>query len=166
MFASAPALGLPSPDTTLEAILDVPFFIRREGCCSRLLLENNLHAAGHDLREFRQVIVHDDLHLIVQAILDGEGISFLSRDVLKDHLAAGRLVVHRVPGFHHSRQRALILERPVALDEAASHFVTALFNHFEVLIPDELFANRHWLESTGSPEPPSVRPAGSGLRAQ
>jgi DNA-binding transcriptional LysR family regulator len=166
MFASAPALGLPSPDTTLEAILDVPFFIRREGCCSRLLLEKNLHAAGHDLREFRQVIVHDDLHLIVQAILDGEGISFLSRDVLKDHLAAGRLVVHRVPGFHHSRQRALILERPVALDEAASHFVTALFNHFEVLIPDELFANRHWLESTGSPEPPSVRPAGSGLRAQ
>lgn len=146
IFASAPALDLPSHDTPLEALLDVPFFVRREGCCSRMLLENNLHAVGHDLREFRQVIVHDDLHLIIQAILDGEGISFLSRDVLRDHLAAGRLVAHKIPGFHHSRQRALVLERPVALDEASSHFVTALFNHFDVLIPDELFANRDWLE--------------------
>jgi LysR family transcriptional regulator, transcriptional activator of the cysJI operon len=166
MFASAPALGLSSPDTTLVALLDVPFFVRREGCCSRLLLENNLHAVGHNLREFRQVIVHDDLHLIVQAILDGEGISFLSRDVLQDHFAAGRLVAHRVPGFHHSRQRALVLERPVALDEAASHFVTALFNHFEVLIPDELFANRDWLEPAVTAAPSGARPARSTLRAQ
>ena len=45
-----------------------------------------------------------------------------------------------------ARLRALVLERPVALDEASSHFVTALFNHFDVLIPDELFANRDWLE--------------------
>ncbi len=157
LFASAPALGLPSPDTTLAALFDVPFFVRREGCCSRLLLENNLHAAGHDLREFRKVIVHDDLHLIIQAILDGEGISFLSRDVLQDHLAAGRLVAHRVPGFHHSRQRALVLERPVALDEASSHFVTALFNHFEVLIPDELFANREWLVPAGADAEPAAR---------
>jgi DNA-binding transcriptional LysR family regulator len=163
MFASAPALGLPSPDTTLAALLDVPFFVRREGCCSRLLLENNLRAVGHDLREFRQVIVHDDLHLIVQAILDGEGISFLSRDMLQDHLAAGRLVAHRVPGFHHSRQRALVLERPVALDEASSHFVTALFNHFDVLIPDELFANRDWLVPAGSPEASSARATRSTL---
>ncbi|MBK9064342.1 MAG: LysR family transcriptional regulator [Acidobacteria bacterium] len=146
VFASAPALDLPPHDTPIEALLDVPFFVRREGCCSRMLLESNLHAVGHDLREFRQVIVHDDLHLIIQAILDGEGISFLSRDVLRDHLAAGRLVAHKIPGFHHSRQRALVLERPVALDEASSHFVTALFNHFDVLIPDELFANRDWLE--------------------
>ncbi len=161
IFASAPALGLASPDATLEALFDVPFFVRREGCCSRLLLENNLRAAGHDLGEFRRVIVHDDLHLIVRAILDGEGISFLSRDVLQDHLAAGRLVPHRVPRFHHSRQRALVLERPVALDEAASHFVTALFNHFDVLIPDELFANREWLEPVGTAPPAAgaARPA-------
>ncbi len=163
MFASSPALGLPSPDTNLEALFDVPFFVRREGCCSRLLLENNLHAVGHDLREFRQVIVHDDLHLIIQAILDGEGISFLSRDVLSDHLAAGRLVAHRVPGFHHSRQRALVLERPVALDEASSHFVTALFNHFDVLIPDELFANREWLAPAGAAAEPAARTARPAL---
>jgi len=150
VFVSSPSLGLASPETTIAALLDIPFFVRREGCCSRLLLEKNLHAVGHDLRDFRRVIVHDDLHLVVQALLDGEGISFLSRDVLGDHLAAGRLLAHRVPGFHHSRQRALALNRPVALDEASSHFVTALFNHFEVLIPDELFANRDWLVPAGS----------------
>ncbi len=74
--------------------------------------------------------------------------------MLEDHLVSGRLVAHRIPGFHHSRQRALVLERPVALDEAASHFVTALFNHFEVLIPDELFANRPWLVPAASPPLP------------
>ncbi len=145
VFTSAPGLGLPSPDAEIEALFDTPFFVRREGCCSRLLLERSLHAIGHDLREFRRVIVHDDLHLIVQAVLDGEGMSFLSRDILGEHVTSGRLAVHRIPGFHHSRQRALVLDRPVALDEASSHFVTALFNHFEVLVPDELFANRPWL---------------------
>ena len=164
LFASSPGLKLESPDTTIEALLDVPLFVRREGCCSRLLLETNLHAAGHDLREFRRVIVHDDLHLIVQALLDGEGVSFLSRDVLGDHFAAGGLVAHRVSAFRHSRERALVLERPVALDEASSHFVTALFNHFEVLIPDELFANRTWLvpggaQSTRAALPTRLAPA-------
>lgn len=152
VFVSAPSRGLPSPEAEIPALLDTPFFVRREGCCSRLLLERSLRAAGHELREFRKLIVHDDLHLIVQAVLDGEGMSFLSRDILGEHVAAGRLVVHRVPGFHHSRQRALVLDRPVALDEASSHFVTALFNHFEVLIPDELFANRPWLEKGGGTE--------------
>jgi DNA-binding transcriptional LysR family regulator len=150
-FVTSPSLGLASPDTTIPALLDTPFFVRREGCCSRLLLERSLHAVGHDLREFRRVIVHDDLHQIVQAVLDGEGMSFLSRDILEDHLDTGRLLLHRVPGFQHTRQRALVLDRPVALDEASSHFVTALFNHFEVLIPDELFANRPWLEKAGPP---------------
>lgn len=89
--------------------------------------------------------------MIVRAVLDGEGMSFLSRDVIGEHLDTGRLVSNRVPGFHHSRQRALVLDRPVALDEASSHFVTALFNHFEVLIPDELFANRPWLEKARAP---------------
>ncbi|MBZ0112526.1 MAG: LysR family transcriptional regulator, partial [Thermoanaerobaculia bacterium] len=87
LFASSPALGIAAPETSVKALLDTPLFTRHEGCCSRLLLEDNLRAVGHDLREFRQVIVHDDLHLVVQALLDGEGISFLSRDVLGDHLA-------------------------------------------------------------------------------
>jgi DNA-binding transcriptional LysR family regulator len=108
------------------------------------------------------LIVHDDLHLIVQSVLDGEGMSFLSRDILGDHVTTGRLAIHRVPGFHHSRQRALVLDRPVALDEASSHFVTALFNHFEVLIPDELFANRPWLNTVATPggRPKAPVPAG------
>lgn len=161
LFVSAPELGLAGPETTVPTLLATPFFVRREGCCSRLLLEKSLRAVGHDLREFRKVIVHDDLHLIVRSVLDGEGMSFLSRDVVGEHLESGRLVAHRVPGFHHSRQRALVLERPIALDEAASHFVTALFNHFEVLIPDELFANRPWLERPRAAAKAGVAAAGT-----
>lgn len=156
LFVSAPGLGLPAPEATVPALFATTFFVRREGCCSRLLLERGLRTVGHDLREFRKVIVHDDLHLIVRAVLEGEGMSFLSRDVIGEHLEAGRLVAHRIPGFHHDRQRALVLERPIALDEASSHFVTALFNHFEVLIPDELFANRAWLERPRIAAKPAV----------
>ncbi len=161
LFVSVPGLGLPAPETSVPDLLATPFFVRREGCCSRLLLEKSLRAVGHDLREFRKVIVHDDLHLIVRAVLDGEGMSFLSRDVIGEHLESGRLVAHRVPGFHHSRERAIVLERPIALDEASSNFVTALFNHFEVLIPDELFANRPWLNGPAR----STTPAKAGFAA-
>lgn len=76
--------------------------------------------------------------------------SFLSRDVIGGHRDAGRLVAHRVPGFHRSRERALVPDRPIALDEASSHVGTALFDHFGVLPPDELLANRPLLEKRGA----------------
>jgi len=142
VFVSSPRLGIASPDTTVEALLDTPLFARHEGCCSRVLLEDNLKAVGHELRDFQKVIVLDDLHLVVQAVVEGEGIAFLSRDVLGDHLAAGRLTAHYVPGFRHGRQRALVLNRGVSLDGPSASFVTALFTHFDVRVPSALFPDR------------------------
>jgi DNA-binding transcriptional LysR family regulator len=157
VFTSAPSLGLDRLEVPIEALIEMPLFTRHEGCCSRLLLEDNLRSIGHDIKEFRKVIVLDDLHLIVQALLEGEGISFLSSDVLTEHLHSGRLSAHKVSGFRHARQRALILQRPFALDEASSHFVTALFNHFDTRIPSVLFENRRWPRHTPAPAPRSAR---------
>ncbi len=164
LFASAPCLRLPTPDASVESLVATPLFTRHEGCCSRLLLEENLKESGHHLRDFQRVIVHDDLHLIVQALLEGDGTSFLSRDVLGEHLTSGRLVAHRIAGFRHARQRALVLDRGFALDEASAHFVTALFNHFEVRIPDELFANRRWTIPSGTRLAPAASRPKSALR--
>jgi len=73
LFVTAPDLRVPSPETRIEVLFEVPLFTRREGCCSRTLLETNLKAIGHDLRDFRKIIVLDDLHLVVRAVLDGQG---------------------------------------------------------------------------------------------
>jgi DNA-binding transcriptional LysR family regulator len=135
VFVSAPGLGIPSPDATVDALAKKPLFTRREGCCSRTLLESGLAGIGHDLREFRKLIVSDDLHLIVRAVLDGEGVSFLSRDILDEHVATGRVVVHHVPGFPHVRQRALVVNRSDAIEGPLAQLITALFEHFDLPSP-------------------------------
>jgi hypothetical protein len=98
----------------------------------------------------------------VQAVVEGEGIAFLSRDVLGDHLAAGRLVAHYVPGFRHGRQRALVLNRGASLDGPSASFVTALFTHFDVRVPASLFPDRR----TAAPVPGPACAVGPGRRAR
>jgi DNA-binding transcriptional LysR family regulator len=138
VFASSPALAVPETTTILQSLLGIPLYTRREGCCSRMMLERNLSCIGHQLDEFKRVIVFDDIHVIVKAVLAGEGLAFLSRDVLQDHLAAGRLRAHYVEGFTHARERAMILNQTGALGGPILHFVTALFDHFSLLVPGAL----------------------------
>lgn len=135
VFASAPGLGIPERVKDLTSLLDTPLYTRREGCCSRMMLEKNLSCIGHQLHEFRKVIVFDDIHVIVKAVLDGGGLAFLSRDVLADYLASRRLVAHYVTGFTHARERALIVSPTAAFGGPLRHFVGALFEHFALAVP-------------------------------
>jgi LysR family transcriptional regulator, transcriptional activator of the cysJI operon len=134
VFVSAPSLAIPA-EVEIDTLRQRPFFVRREGCCSRTLLENGLEGIGHGLREFQKLIVVDDLHMIVKAVLDGEGVAFVSPDVVSEAVAAGRLRTHKIPGFQHSRQRALVLNHAVSGDGPVSDFVRALFEHFEIAMP-------------------------------
>jgi DNA-binding transcriptional LysR family regulator len=130
-FVSAPSLGLPRPEATVDALLEVPLFARREGCCARIMLEKNLRAVGRELADFRKLVVVDDLQVVVRAIAGGEGISYLSTDVIADQLSGGTLVAHHVRGFERRRQRALILTRPIVAEGPLARFVEALFRHFD-----------------------------------
>lgn len=132
LFVSAAVLDLPADDASFDALRERPLFVRREGCCSRTLLESNLRAIGHDLREFRRLIVVDDLHMIIRGVLDGEGLAFLSPDVVSEALADGRLRTHRVEGFQHTRQRALIVNHTNAPDGPVAAFVGAVRRHFNL----------------------------------
>jgi DNA-binding transcriptional LysR family regulator len=138
VFASASSLEIPAEPTSLEALLDTPLYVRREGCCSRMMLEDNLTSVGHHLHEFTQVIVFDDLHFIIKALLDGDGVAFLSRDVLTDYLASGRLVAHHVPGFSHQRERALIINHTAIFAGPLRDFVSTVFAHFSLDMPKSL----------------------------
>ncbi len=142
VFASAPELAVPLADTDLRTLFGIPLFTRREGCCSRMMLENNLACLGHDLQEFQKVIAFDDIHVIVKAVLAGEGLAFLSRDVLEDHLASGRLRAHHVPGFTHARERALVLGDTALLSAPLRLFVREVFRHFGLPEPATFGDNR------------------------
>jgi DNA-binding transcriptional LysR family regulator len=137
-FVSAPALSVPHPETSVDALLDIPLFTRREGCCSRIMLEKNLRAVGHELQDFRRLVVMDDLPVVVRSVMDGECVSYLSTDVIAEHLVSGALVASHVTGFQRQRQRALILSRPGLPDGPLARFVEALFRHFGQPIPPPL----------------------------
>lgn len=109
VFVSSPALAVPAGNPGNDALFAQTVFVRKEGCCSRTLLEGNLRAIGSELSDFRSFVVIDDLHMIIQVTLEGQGVSFLSRELVQDQLDAGLLREHRIDGFKHHRDRTMII---------------------------------------------------------
>lgn len=109
IFASSPALAVPPNDFAPDALFAQTVFVRKEGCCSRILLEGNLRAIGKELSDFKGYVVVDDLHMIIQLTLNGQGVSFLSRELVQEQLDAGLLCEHRIDGFRHHRNRTMII---------------------------------------------------------
>ena len=109
IFASSPALGIPAGNITPDALFAQNVFVRKEGCCSRTLLEGNLRAIGRELSDFKSFVVLDDLHMIIQLTREGRGLSFLSRELVQDQIDAGLMCEHRIEGFKHRRNRTMII---------------------------------------------------------
>lgn len=130
LFVAAPTVGVPDPLTSLDQLCDIPIFTRREGCCSRTLLENGLRKVGRSLTDFRRVIVIDDLPVLIDALLAGGGVSLLPVDLLDEQIRAGRIRTYRVDGFQHGRQRALVLAQPETDGDAVSHLAATVMRHF------------------------------------
>lgn len=109
IFVSSPKLEIPEGEITTEILFAQTLFTRKDGCCSRTLMEGNLRAVGKGLSDFRNFVVVDDLRMIVQGTVSGQGVSFLSREMVKDQLDLGLLREHRIKGFQHKRNRTLIV---------------------------------------------------------
>lgn len=123
VFAASPSLGLALPEVTLDEVFRRPLFTRSEGCCSRSLLENNLRALGRGIDQFHRLVVYDDLHVIVESLVRGEGIAFISTELIRAHVEEGRLREYRVPGFTHLRRRTLVMGASTARDDLMAEFV-------------------------------------------
>ena len=93
----------------LAAMTGFRLFARREGCSSREMLRQNLRRKGYDFGDFEGVLISDDLRLTIESVVAGDGIAFVSRVLVSDHLAAGRLVGCQVDGFEHRRGRSAAL---------------------------------------------------------
>lgn len=109
IFASSPTLAVPAGTIDPEALFAQNIFVRKEGCCSRTLLEGNLRAIGRELSDFKSFVVLDDLHMIIQLTREGRGMSFLSRELVQDQIDTGLMLEHRIEGFKHHRNRTMII---------------------------------------------------------
>jgi DNA-binding transcriptional LysR family regulator len=130
VFFSAPEMGIATPEATIEELLDKTLITRREGCCSRILLERGLQAMGLSLQSFRSLFVLDDLHLLTQTVMEGHGVSFLPRELLGDAVAAGRVRTHVLPGFQHSRKRGLAVNQGSPPSAALDHLTRIVLEYF------------------------------------
>ncbi|MGK2907818.1 MAG: multiheme cytochrome-associated LysR family transcriptional regulator [Desulfuromonadales bacterium] len=130
VFAAAPGLGISSP-ANIDQLFQQTLYGRHEGCCSRTLLNNNLHAMGRTIEEFRRIVVYDNLHVIVQALLNGDGIAFISSDIVKSYVDAGTLTTCRVEGFVHQRKRTFLFNGRLPGMSLAEKFAENLLRHFD-----------------------------------
>ncbi|RII27625.1 MAG: LysR family transcriptional regulator [Geobacter sp.] len=127
VFISSPELGIPEGHVPVEALLGHLLFTRKEGCSSRKLLTKNMVSIGRTIHDFVKVLIYDDLRLTVQSVMGGEGVSFVSRSLVKDQLLGGQLREHRVDGFCHNRLRTVAINRKRALDPTLKMFVECIF---------------------------------------
>lgn len=132
IFASSPALAVPAGTTSPDSLFAHTIFLRKEGCCSRTLLESNLRAIGRELSDFKSCIVIDDLHMIIQMMREGRGLSFLSRELVQEEFDAGLLCEHRIDGFRHHRERTLIVQgdRQQRSKSPINFFIDITTTHF------------------------------------
>lgn len=128
VFVSSPSLGLPAPLTAIDELFGQTIFSRKEGCCSRLFLDQNLAAIGRAVGDFKGIVVIDDLRLIVEAVTAGRGVAFMSAQVVVREIAEGCLVAHRVAGFRHNRARNLLLPPGETGNPARSRFADCILD--------------------------------------
>lgn len=126
VFISAPQLDLGTPFVEVDQLVGQRLYRRREDCCSGKLLARNMRVIGRDIAEFDKVLIYDDLHVIMDSVLAGEGIAFISRCLVENYLAQGVLLEHRVEGFVHGRSRTLAVNRASLPTKQLRYFVTCI----------------------------------------
>jgi DNA-binding transcriptional LysR family regulator len=133
----APA-GLVTPDANgcvdLAELTRYRLFARRDGCSSKELLRLSLARKGLDFTAFEGVMISDDLRFTVDSLIAGEGIAYMSRSLVDDHLSSGRLVDCRIEGFERRRGRSVALLPSRHADPLIGDFLKCIF---QVVAPGE-----------------------------
>lgn len=128
VFVSSPALGLASPNLSLDDLLRARLFARRDGCSSKELVRSGLLNSGKTLDDFSGVVISDDLRLTCQSVVSGGGVSFVSKHLVKEYLDRGELVAHYVDGFTRERCRTIIMNKGRENDELLQSFVNCIYS--------------------------------------
>lgn len=129
VFVFSPDLQRPPGDVQLEELFKYTLFGRKAGCCSRIL-ETNLEKSGHSIQDFKRHVVVENLETLIELILKGEGISFISNDLVGPYIDSGQLFEIRVPDFVHERKRTLVFSPHSPDCSHIQSFADQILNHF------------------------------------
>ncbi|WP_051293108.1 LysR family transcriptional regulator [Citrifermentans bremense] len=126
VFISNSAPELTSYDSPLSWLLDNRIIARVEGCSCRDMLSENLHKCSLQLSDFKGVIVCDDLKFMIESVLTGQGIAFVSKALVVDHLDKRRLVAHSIEGFNHFRRITVAIKQEKCNDDKIRSLLGAI----------------------------------------
>lgn len=135
VFVSAPELGVKSGAVDLDALAPYRLFTRGDGCCSKITLDGNLRRRGEVIGRFGSITVCDDMHTIIDAVVNGGGIVYLSRSVVEGLLRDGTLRAHYVDGFVNRLKRTLFVREALRPDASRDAFAKAVFSSFNLDTP-------------------------------
>jgi DNA-binding transcriptional LysR family regulator len=110
-------------------------FVRRDGCSSKELLRQNLTRRRINFADFDGMTISDDLRFTIEAVLKGEGVAYISRALVNEHLATGKLVDCRIEGFVNRRGRSAALLPGRHADPLVADFLKSLY---QVMSPGAL----------------------------
>lgn len=84
-------------------------------------------------QDFKKIVLYDDLHIIIQALIDGLGIGFISSELVAPYVEKGQLKIYKGLGFTHERERTLVSNGCGASHCAATAFTEILEAYFKHL---------------------------------
>lgn len=116
---------------SLDTLFKQTLYSRAEGCCSRTLLETNLTNQDRTTQDFKKIVLYDDLHIIIQALIDGLGIGFISSELIAPYVKNSQLKTYEVSGFTHARKRTLVSSGCGVCHCAATAFIEILEAYFK-----------------------------------
>lgn len=136
VFVSSPASGIPKGSVPIEALAEHRLIFKSEKGCAHRFLARSLEKSGRDIDEFRRLAFYDDLAGLVQQVVAGQGISFVSRELVADEIQEGTLVTHEIEGLDQVRPRSLILAPHFLVDDVTRDFLAVFFESFALPIPE------------------------------
>ena len=134
VFVTGQTFHIAPLEDPLEQLFKLTLYGRNDGCCSRKLLEKNLQVIGRQIGEFRRILGFDDFRSIIDHLADGDGVAFLSKDLIKKHPKSRDLNSFHLPGFTHSRKRTLVFSDTLHDCKAGEPFIDLVLAHLQVKI--------------------------------
>lgn len=123
-------------ELSLNQILQERIMARSEFCSCRQLLDANLKKFGHTIADFKSTIINDDLSITLQAVVEGNGIAFVSRDLAAAAIEHGDVSPFRVHGFYHKRLRTIVVQPSKQHDPHIRYFIENLYGAFSLSPPE------------------------------
>ncbi len=130
VFVSAPSLNINEQNVSIDHLLTFDIYLRKENCCFTKLLAFNMLNIDRNSNKFARTIVYDDLHLIINAVCEGSGITFVSRSLVQQQIQQGILKEHRLPHFQHTQHRTLVSKKSIPADPLLKDFIDCILAEF------------------------------------